>query len=134
MMQVKIFLDSEKGKYGINDINDFPLVMPVFSNEVNVRKYIHEMGWVINNDDLKERYNNLMFTIRSKAEDFLSEYNIAPNCVILSEYSYNTAQLFNNLMIKVDDREVPTIMDMRVMVDKGNWRPKILVGFLEQHI
>lgn len=131
MMQVKVYLDPEKGKYGINDINDLPLVMPVFSNESNVRKYIHEMEWVINNDDLKERYNNLMITIRSKAENFMFEFKTPPNCVILSEYSYNTAQLFNNLMIKVDDREVPTILGMQVMVDKGNWKPRVLVGFLE---
>ena len=131
MMQVKVYLDSEKGKYGINDLNDLPLVMPIFTSEANVRKYIHEMEWVINNDDLRDRYNNLMFTIRSKAEDFLSEYKVSPNCVILSEYSYNTAQLFNNLMIKVDDREVPTILGMQVMVDKGNWKPRVLVGFLE---
>lgn len=132
MQQVKLYLDNDKGLFGINDLDEFPLVMPVFSTEMNARKYIKEMGWTLFNDDLRDRFNELMLDIHFKSNDFMAETGLSPTHIILSEFNYNTVLLFNAVMIGVENnREYEMLCGMRLMVDKGNWKKsRILVGIL----
>ena len=131
MDRVKIYLDPDSGKFGVNDVNDLHLIMPIFTSEGVARKYIKEMGWTVDNDDLRVRHNNLMFTIKSKADDFIEECGVMPNYVLLSELDYNTALLSNAIKIGIDgSKECQSIMGMGILVDKNNWRSRILVGLM----
>ena len=129
---VKIWFDAESKAYGIRDKDDMPLVNPIFSSERNVRRYIKEMGWVLLNDDLKQRYNSMVFTVKSKYKEFEESQGQAPNYVLLSEYCYNTLQMGDYAM-KIDvvgGRETQTCMGMKILVDRDCWDEKILVGLM----
>lgn len=131
MQRVKLFIDEAKGLYGFKDEDGKVIVIPVFRSEKNARRYLKEMEWVLISDNLKRRQNDLVFTIKSKVEDFKASEGVAPNSILVSELYYNTLDVCELIQVGIfNGVEAESLMGMKLEVDRGNWNPRISVGIL----